>query len=202
MYKAQWPAFAIVVVFVLWLHGVLFYGFLNQSPISNSLSFTEPNRTIIHRLSISLSNASTPTEIPSPSAKVITTKRERLKLPSALAPIIRQATLETTEPSLISSVKLYLTADQLDQSATPLADLGTVFAKIFPVLSGIVVIELWIDDEGNTTDAILIQGKPIDLEGFWKEDLLQIQFLPAKKNGQNVHSKQLIEINTDTAFIF
>ena len=102
----------------------------------------------------------------------------------------------------ISAPDLFLTLDQIDQSAEPLSDLGVTLGRIFPLFSGLVVLELWIDDQGRVLHVVVLQGRSLNSDSFDFVELLETPFKPAIKNGQTVASRKVIEINTDFQYIF
>jgi hypothetical protein len=91
----------------------------------------------------------------------------------------------------------YLTSNMLDTTAHPIEDMGLILAKIFPVLSGLIIMELWIDESGKVVKVDLIQGRTISQDYDALHPLLETTFEPAMKDGSAVASRKLIEINTD-----
>jgi hypothetical protein len=94
----------------------------------------------------------------------------------------------------------YFRRDEVDIAAEPLTDIGIQFARLFPVLSGIVVVEFWIDFSGKVTKVDIQQGRtlvPIDTA---LETLLDTEFLPAQRAGEPVSSRKLIEVDTNIVF--
>jgi hypothetical protein len=91
----------------------------------------------------------------------------------------------------------YLPAQDVDFVAVPISDLGLEFSKIFPALSGLVILELWIDAQGNVKFWQLYQGQPLDPSSEALHVLQDFEFTPAMKDGKPVASRKLIEINTD-----
>jgi hypothetical protein len=102
----------------------------------------------------------------------------------------------------LSAPYQFLTLDQLDQSASPVSDLGLTLGKIFPLFSGVVLVELWIDDQGRVIHVVVHQGQSLNAEPSDYEVLLKSEFKPAMKDGLPVASRKLIEIDTDQPFIF
>jgi hypothetical protein len=98
---------------------------------------------------------------------------------------------------LLSHENEYLPGNELDVTAISVEDLGVSLSKIFPILSGLIILELWIDTTGQVTRIDLIQGQTLSLESDAMKPLLDMTFAPAIKNGVPVSSRKLIEINTD-----
>jgi hypothetical protein len=119
---------------------------------------------------------------------------------SQTAPEKTNAVDASTHGWIETSASEYFRRDEVDRAAEPLADIGAQFARLFPVLSGIVIVEFWIDASGKVSKVNIQEGRtlvPIDTA---LESLLEIEFLPAQRAGESVPSRKLIEIDTNIVF--
>jgi hypothetical protein len=139
--------------------------------------------------------ASLETPLPNQVINEPSTVSPNISNPVAVAPSI-QSVLRYPG-GLLNREHEYLLAGDLDETAMPSEDLGTVLARIFPVLSGLIVLDLWIDATGQVVRVDLVQGRTLLREVDAMQPLLEVKFQPAIKNGQSVASRKLIEIDTD-----
>lgn len=211
----NWYFFALTLT-VLVTHAALLFASL--SPLKSTPSVLQTpvlvaalrTRSLTH---IGTASASSSGEVGTPKPDQITpppiaiftpSPKRKLPQPAEVSKTIMESAQEapvaasaTASNWIETSSMRYRQRDELDSAAEPLADLGLEFAKIFPVLSGTVVVEFWISETGSVTRVDILQGttlSPIDTALI---EMLRYEFVPALVANAPVASRKLVEINTN-----
>jgi hypothetical protein len=192
------------LIFAIALHALFLLITINVGFRSNQSESRSPTKQLSLRLTSFASDERSETAIDR-SNPIVTVNRaiEQIAKPTvaskksaATLPLERQTYAKDRQGLLINEDS-YLISSELDATASAPHDFGELLAKIFPVLSGIVILELWIDANGEVTRIDLIQGRTISQDADAMNELLSTKFGSAQKNGRTIASRKLIEINTD-----
>jgi hypothetical protein len=145
-----------------------------------------------------------PVEMPPKTLQTTNATQARVEKP--IVPLPEQQSVSPVEPFVSSATaprwiredsSNYFLREELDIAAEPLVDIGVQFAKLFPVLSGIVIVEFWIDATGRVSRVDIKQGRTLVESDVALAEMLGFDFLPADRAGAAVASRKLIEIDTD-----
>jgi hypothetical protein len=187
------------------IHSLVLYAF-KKSPKLSAVSHSSATKTVEARVvtpSAGIGHLQerdiliNPVKVPISKQEIIEVSPKTNSVPTseAIAPFVQ--TILKYPDALLSHENEYLPGNELDVTAISVEDLGVSLSKIFPILSGLIILELWIDTTGQVTRIDLIQGQTLSLESDAMKPLLDMTFAPAIKNGVPVSSRKLIEINTD-----
>jgi hypothetical protein len=198
----------ILTVFVVVFHAVLLH-IVRSSPqnIPVKLAASSPGKPIVIR-KVEVNKAQQPTYTPSRATQVqnaspVSPNRTAqtalvVNTPTYVQPVEEVMVRSATSPNWLEADSMqYLLREQLDIAAEPLLDMGVQFARIFPVLSGTVVVEFWIDNSGKVSRVDLIQGATLMPLELALAEMLSFEFLPAQLEGSPVASRKLVEIDTN-----
>jgi hypothetical protein len=202
----QWARgrLAAITVAVLLLHAGALYS-IEYSGLTSSGAPSRQRPSTSIRI---LQDAAPPAlsdERPATDAKPLPQKLEKASEPSQpAAPAVPAKPFEVSSEQIgiLPAPQHYLSLDELDLSASPEFDLGLTLGKIFPAFSGIVVLELWIDEEGRVMHVQVLQGRSLNSDPLEFKPLIESPFQPAMKDGRPRASRKVIEVDTDRLFVF
>jgi hypothetical protein len=88
----------------------------------------------------------------------------------------------------------YVVAEFFEEVASPNQDFSEILHRLLPVEFQPFLLEFWIDQDGNTSRVICIDGGCTDEVSATLVRLQEITFRPALKDGSKVASRKLIQV--------
>ena len=88
----------------------------------------------------------------------------------------------------------FLDLNAIDQSAISTGEFEPTLAKVLPANFESMLLELLIDETGRTVQVACIEGDCFATTDDGLQQLLDVPFLPAIKNGKTVASRKVIEV--------
>ena len=89
----------------------------------------------------------------------------------------------------------FFSPDEVDETANPVGNFEETLRQGLPLYIHGLVIEFWIDSNGNTVQVRCVEGDCSDAITADLDSLLASFFQPAVKNGLAVPSRKLIQID-------
>lgn len=195
-------------VIVLSIHILILWVFEKASPVQ----FKHPNYSLTVRFTENFATKNTVVPAKSNQNAKLAEPENLLKNNSASSTIGDEKVRDEEKISLsndafIASVNAsdwleknplsYLLREEIDLAAEPLIDLGVQFARLFPIFSGTVIVEFWVDSTGKVSRVDIKQGRTLVDMNVALADMLEFHFLPAQREGVLVDSRKLIVIDTN-----